>query len=83
MSSPETAALIAPHTPDAEMLTGFWYPALRSSQVSGRRLQTAMLLGIPLVLGRDTRGLPFSLRDSCPHRGMPLSCGHFDGETVE
>jgi phenylpropionate dioxygenase-like ring-hydroxylating dioxygenase large terminal subunit len=83
MSSTETAALAAPHTSDTEMLTGFWYPALRSSQVRGRALRTTLLLEIPLVLGRDTRGLPFALRDSCPHRGMPLSCGLFDGETIE
>ena len=24
----------------------------------------------------------FAMRDSCPHRGIPLSCGWFDGETV-
>ena len=23
---------------------------------------------------------PFALRDACPHRGMPLSCGSFDGQ---
>jgi phenylpropionate dioxygenase-like ring-hydroxylating dioxygenase large terminal subunit len=34
-------------------------------------------------VGRDARGRAFALRDSCPHRGMPLSFGHFDGETLE
>jgi phenylpropionate dioxygenase-like ring-hydroxylating dioxygenase large terminal subunit len=42
-----------------------------------------MLMGIPLVIGRDDRGGAFALRDSCPHRGMPLSAGLFDGETIE
>jgi phenylpropionate dioxygenase-like ring-hydroxylating dioxygenase large terminal subunit len=65
------------------MLRGFWYPALRSNQVRGKSLQKAMLLGMPLVLGRDAQQRPFAWRDSCPHRGMPLSFGHFDGETVE
>src|SRR5207253_1308273 len=37
----------------------------------------------PLVLGRDAQGRAFALRDSCPHRGMPLSFGHFDGITLE
>ena len=83
MSSAETAALTTPHSSSKEMLTGFWYPALRSRQVRGRELRAALLLEIPVVLGRDTRGLPFALRDSCPHRGMPLSCGLFDGETLE
>jgi phenylpropionate dioxygenase-like ring-hydroxylating dioxygenase large terminal subunit len=65
------------------MLAGFWYPALRSNQILGRRLATAMLLEIPLVLGRDAQGRAFALRDLCPHRGMPLSCGSFDGAAVE
>src|SRR5215469_9719530 len=69
--------------PDSLMLTGFWYRALPSDQVTRGRLQKAMLLGTPLLVGRDRRGDPFALRDSCPHRGMPLSCGQFDGEQVE
>ncbi len=70
-------------TPDSGMLFGFWYPGLRSSQVRGKKLQPAMLLGTPLVIGRDAQRRAFALRDSCPHRGMPLSFGHFDGETLE
>src|SRR5438093_10802459 len=65
------------------MLFGFWYPALRSAEVRGRSLKQAMLLGVPLCIGRDARGHAFALHDSCPHRGMPLSFGHFDGDTLE
>ena len=65
------------------MLLGFWYPALESREVYGRELKPVMLLGIPLVVGRNARGRAFALGDNCPHRGMPLSAGHFDGETVE
>jgi len=36
-----------------------------------------------LVIGRDSQGQAFALRDACPHRGMPLSCGPFDGEQIE
>ena len=68
---------------DPNALYGFWYPALRSPQVRGRKLATAMLLEIPLVLGRDAAGRAFALRDACPHRGMPPSCGWFDGSAVE
>ena len=74
---------LTPQTANAQMLLGFWYPALRSNQVQGKKLAAAMLLGVPLVLGRDARGRAFALRDSCPHRGMPLSCGRFDGATLE
>ena len=42
-----------------------------------------MLLETPLVIGRDRQGKPFALRDACPHRGMPLSCGRFDGQNLE
>lgn len=65
------------------MLWEFWYPALRSSQVHRGRLKRAMLLEVPLVLGRDKAGKPFALRDICPHRAFPLSFGQFDGTTVE
>src|SRR5271154_3736280 len=70
-------------TPDSLMLHGFWYRALPGDQVSRNRLQKAMLLEAPLVLGRDRQGKPFALRDACPHRGMPLSCGRFDGQDLE
>ncbi|HXR10382.1 MAG TPA: hypothetical protein VN792_06365, partial [Candidatus Acidoferrales bacterium] len=38
--------------PTSDMLWGFWYPALRSDQLRGRKLERAMLLEVPLVLGR-------------------------------
>jgi phenylpropionate dioxygenase-like ring-hydroxylating dioxygenase large terminal subunit len=65
------------------LMRGFWYPALRSSRVRGRELRTAMLLGIPLVIGRNAKREGFALRDACPHRGMPLSEGRFDGNDIE
>ncbi len=68
---------------DAGFLWDFWYPAIRSAEVTGNRLATAMLLEVPLVLGRTAEGKPFAMRDSCPHRGIPLSYGRFDGKTVE
>jgi phenylpropionate dioxygenase-like ring-hydroxylating dioxygenase large terminal subunit len=66
-----------------EMLWEFWYPALRSAQLRGKKLKRAMLLDVPLVLGRDSQGEPFALRDICPHRAFPLSFGRFDGTAVE
>jgi phenylpropionate dioxygenase-like ring-hydroxylating dioxygenase large terminal subunit len=65
------------------MLTGFWYRALPADQIRRNQLHKATLLEIPLVIGRDLHRKPFALRDACPHRGMPLSCGRFDGENVE
>ena len=67
----------------AGFLWDFWYPVARSSAIQGRRLATTMLLEVPLVLGRTDAGKPFAMRDSCPHRGIPLSYGRFDGKNLE
>ena len=68
-------ALPQREAPDSQMLYGFWYRALPADQVGGGRLQKAMLLETPLVIGRDGQGRAFALHDACPHRGMPLSHG--------
>jgi phenylpropionate dioxygenase-like ring-hydroxylating dioxygenase large terminal subunit len=65
------------------MIFGDWYPALRADGLRVGAMSTAVLLGIPLVLGRKTDGTAFAMRDLCPHRGIPLSAGWFDGETVQ
>lgn len=70
-------------TPDSLMLYGFWYRALPSNRVRRNRLRKSMLLENPLVIGRDSEGRAFALHDACPHRGMPLSCGRFDGRELE
>ncbi len=69
--------------PDSLMLTGFWYRALPSDRVRHSQLHKIMVLETPLVIGRDKSGHPFALRDACPHRGMPLSYGEFDGAQLE
>lgn len=82
----KNAAIDAPRAvaeADAGFLWDFWYPAIRSSEIRGKQLATAMLLEVPLVLGRTPEGKTFAMRDSCPHRGIPLSYGRFDGKTVE
>jgi len=72
----------APKT-DAGFLWDFWYPALKSEEIYGKNLAKAMLLEVPLVLGRTGEGKAFAMRDACPHRGIPLSYGHFDGKNVQ
>jgi phenylpropionate dioxygenase-like ring-hydroxylating dioxygenase large terminal subunit len=67
--------------PPAEMIFGDWYPALRAAEL--REPKTVTLLGIPMLLGKKKDGALFALRDLCPHRGIPLSAGWFDGETVQ
>lgn len=86
MSEVATTAPVAASAREAAdpgFLWGFWYPALRSRQIRGRQLTAALLLEVPLVLGRGAQSRAFALRDSCPHRGMPLSYGHCQGGVVE
>jgi len=71
----------APRQP--AFLWDFWYPAKRSAELPPRKLSSAQVLNLPLVLGRDAQGRAFALRDNCPHRGMPLSLGRFDGCNIE
>jgi phenylpropionate dioxygenase-like ring-hydroxylating dioxygenase large terminal subunit len=70
-------------TPDSLMLFGFWYRARPGAAVGRGNMAKAMLLETPLVVGRDRHGRVFALQDACPHRGMPLSYGGFDGEQLE
>ena len=42
-----------------------------------------VMLGEPVLIGRDRDGAAFALRDLCPHRAMPLSLGRFDGRELE
>ncbi len=60
-----------------------WYYAAPSRAVRRGRLHARVMLGEPVVLGRDGDGTAFALRDICPHRGMPLSAGNFDGREIE
>ena len=60
-----------------------WYLAFHSSFLGKDKLVPKEILGEKIVFGRDARGEPFALRDNCPHRGVPLSNGWFDGSTIQ
>jgi phenylpropionate dioxygenase-like ring-hydroxylating dioxygenase large terminal subunit len=60
-----------------------WYYAAPGRRLRRGKLLARTMLGEPIVLGRDRDGAVFALRDICPHRGMPLSVGHFDGSEIE
>ncbi len=64
-------------------LREMWYFALPGMQLAPGRMRPKTLLGEPLLLGRTREGSVFALKDICPHRGIPLSCGEFDGSEVE
>jgi len=60
-----------------------WYYAAPGRAVARGRTIARKMLGEPLLIGRDRAGIAFALRDVCPHRGMPLSFGGFDGSEIE
>jgi len=63
-----------------EYLRDLWYmPALASSLKRGD-MRREMLLGEPVLLGRNHAGEIFALRDICPHRGVPLSAGRIKAD---
>ena len=68
--------------PATALLYDDWYPAMRSEELRGNQMVKQTIMGVPLVLGRRADGKVFAMRDACPHRGIPLSCGWFDGKDV-
>ena len=64
------------------MLRGFWYMATLGAGLTRGRTAAVTLLGEPVLLGRRADGGVFAYGDACPHRGMPLRHGGFDGTTL-
>jgi len=67
----------------AAPLREMWYYALPSKLLRPGKAVARIYLGEPLLLGRGRDGRVFALRDICPHRGIPLHDGRFDGTEVE
>ncbi len=55
-------------------LTRYWYVACRAEALE-RAPCAVTVLGVPLVLFRDSAGSVGCLLDRCPHRNVPLSLG--------
>jgi len=72
-----------PVAENAVLLHDIWYFALPGRTLKRGAMRARTLLGQPLLFARDRDGGVFALRDICPHRGIPLSCGRFDGREVE
>jgi phenylpropionate dioxygenase-like ring-hydroxylating dioxygenase large terminal subunit len=70
-------------TGEGAALREAWYYAMPGHRLRPGRMLAKTMLGEPLLLGRDATGAVFALRDLCPHRGIPLSCGRFDGTELE
>ncbi|GAB4520202.1 MAG: aromatic ring-hydroxylating dioxygenase subunit alpha [Parvularculaceae bacterium] len=70
-------------SPGAELyLRNLWYCAAPSRAVKRGRMIGKIFMDQPYLIGRTREGAAFALRDLCPHRGVRLSEGAFDGEEV-
>ncbi len=66
----------------APQLKNFWYLVTPGKALKPGRTLAKQVMGEPLLLGRDVEGAVFALADICPHRGIPLRYGHFDGREI-
>jgi phenylpropionate dioxygenase-like ring-hydroxylating dioxygenase large terminal subunit len=60
-----------------------WYFALPGRRLKAGKTVALTLLDEPVLLGRASDGRAFALVDICPHRGIPLHYGRFDGSEIE
>ncbi len=67
---------------DGTLLKNFWYFAAPGRALRPGRTLAKRLLDEPILFGRTRAGAVFALRDICPHRGVPLRYGRFDGEEL-
>jgi phenylpropionate dioxygenase-like ring-hydroxylating dioxygenase large terminal subunit len=54
------------------MYINFWYPIVRSEDLSYEKPEKVMVLGVNLVAFRDREGVAHVLSDTCVHRGASL-----------
>jgi phenylpropionate dioxygenase-like ring-hydroxylating dioxygenase large terminal subunit len=65
------------------LLRDFWYVAAPAGALKPGGMLPVTLLGEQILLLRDKAGNVSALRDFCPHRGMPLRYGTFNGHEVQ
>ena len=63
-------------------LRELWYFAMPGKKLKRGRMVARTFLGEPILFCRGNDGNVFAMRDICPHRGIPLSYGEFDGREV-
>lgn len=78
----EESAVTGMRRAEARLLRGLWYLAVPAARLRRGAMLPLTLLGEPVLLCRAADGGVFALRDVCPHRGIPLRYGRFDGSTV-
>jgi phenylpropionate dioxygenase-like ring-hydroxylating dioxygenase large terminal subunit len=63
-------------------LRNCWYMATWSSELEPAAPMARKFLDVPVVLFRDSDGVPHALLDRCPHRFAPLSKGVVNGDIL-
>lgn len=63
-------------------LRNTWYQVGWSSELEQGEMLSRTVIGIPLVLFRQSNGAVSALLDQCPHRFAPLSMGRLDGDML-
>ena len=69
-------------TQETPHLRNLWYLAAAGKDLKRGKMLARRVLGEPMVICRADDGSVFALRDLCPHRGIPLRHGSFDGREV-
>lgn len=71
------------HTiPAKTFLKNIWYCAIPGSQLKRGKMIQKKIMGELVLIGRDASNNPFALKDLCPHQGVPLTQGAFDGREI-
>ena len=59
----------------------FWYVAASADEVTDKTL-ARKICGLDVVIYRGSEGQAIALQDFCPHRGLPLSMGWIEGNSI-
>ena len=59
----------------------YWYVAATADELTDKPL-ARKLCGLDVVLYRGSQGQAIALQDFCPHRGLPLSMGWIEGDSI-
>lgn len=68
---------------ESDLLYDYWYVATHGAALKRGAMLPVTLLGQQVLLLRSKEGHVSALKDFCPHRGIPLRHGRFDGCEVE
>ncbi len=68
---------------EKRLLTDIWYLVMPGHLLKKGKTVGKVIANHNIVLGRQSDGSVFGLKNICPHRGVPLSHGNFDGKEIE